>query len=90
MEWKCLHVEERARREVMSLLDWKMCRSNSLARSVMCIFVVLGGFLKCIIFYSFLDCFVFCCCAIFSSSSTSVRSWKSLLATEYTSTVFPI
>ena len=45
MEWKCLHVEERVRREVMSLLDWKMCRSSSLARSVMCIFVVLGVFL---------------------------------------------
>ena len=50
MEWKCLHVEERARREVMSLLDWKMCRSSSFARSVMCIFVVLDGFLKMYIF----------------------------------------
>lgn len=42
MEWKCLHVEERATREVISLLDWKMCKSSSLARSVMCILVVFG------------------------------------------------
>ena len=42
MEWKCLHVEERARREEMSLLDWKIWSRSSLARSVMCIFVVFG------------------------------------------------
>ena len=44
MEWKCLHVEERARREVISELDWKMCRSNSLARSLMCILSSWLGF----------------------------------------------
>lgn len=27
-------------------------------------------------FYSFLDCFVFCCYAVFSSSPTSISSWQ--------------
>lgn len=46
MEWKCLHVEESARREEISLLDWKTWRRSSLARSVMCIFIVFGWFLE--------------------------------------------
>ena len=66
MEWKCLHVEERARSEEMSLLDWKMCRSSSLARSVMCILVVWIGFWMCIfLFVPCLFCFLLLCNRLF-------------------------
>ena len=61
----------------MSLLDWKIWRRSSLARSVMCIFVVFGWFLgiwkffvrSLIVLFSVAN-------AIFSSSPTSISSWQ--------------
>ena len=75
----------------MSLLDWKIWSRSSLARSVMCIFVVFGWFLEIWkIFVRSLGVLFSVAKAIFSSFPTSVSSWQLTAGNRYTYKVFLI